>query len=150
MPTFDELWATFKEEVGPQLVSEMSAQSPVGEPPNDPAPGTLRDSHSYRDGDQERLEIISTDARGPIAKFVIRGTSGPYPIVPVRAEFLHFWGGDGSEVFTKHVMHPGISPNPFNQVAWENQRDDVVQQFKVTVGKGLALAYLNPWRNRKL
>jgi hypothetical protein len=145
---FDARWELFKREVEGQLVDEMSAQSPVGDPLNDPAPGTLAASHSSRDGDGGRLEIVSTDARGPIARFVIRGTQA-HPIEPVSARALHFFV-DGDEVFTKHVEHPGTSPNPYNRVAWEAQRPDVVHRFAVTVGRGYALSVLNPWRNRKI
>ena len=148
MAAWDTAWEAFKAEVGPTLVDEMSAQSPVGDPMNDPAPGTLADSHSQRDGEGDRLEIISTDERGPIAKYVIRGTR-PHPIDPVNASMLH-WVGDAGDVFAGHVDHPGTDPNPFNQRAWEAQRDEVVAKFKVTVGRGVALAFLNPWRNRQL
>ena len=144
MGLFDDAWESFKREVEGQLVDEMSAQSPIGDPLNDPAPGTLAASHSSRDGDGGRLEIVSTDDRGPIAKFVIRGTAA-HPIDPVNARFLHFFVG-GDEVFTRHVDHPGTSPNPYNQAAWEAQRADVVGKFAKTVGRGYALAVLNPWR----
>lgn len=147
MPSFDAAWTAFKREVSEQLVEEMSLQSPVGDSLNDPAPGTLAGSHSARDGDGGRLEIISDDPRGPIAAYVIRGT-GPHPIDPVNATYLHFFAEDGTEVFTQHVEHPGTAPNAFNERAWEAQRDDVIRRFKTTVGRGLALAYLNPWRRK--
>jgi hypothetical protein len=148
MGIFDAQWDAFKREVEGDLVAEMSAQSPIGDPLNDPAPGTLAASHSSRDGDDGRLEIISTDDRGPIAKFVIRGTAA-HPIDPVSAQFLHFFV-EGDEVFARHVEHPGTEPNPYNETAWEAQRADVVHKFATTVGRGVALSFLNPWRNRSI
>lgn len=145
MAAFDLGWAAFKRHVGPILVEEMAAQSPVGDPTNDPESGTLAASHSWQDGDGGRLEVVSTDERGPIAAYVIRGTRehsidplGPYP--------LH-WVGDGGDVFAYHVDHPGTQPNPFNQTAWENRRDEVVRAFRDDVG-GSVVSVLNPWRNR--
>ena len=142
MGEFEDKWADFIEEVGPQLVDEMSAQSPVDT-------GTLAASHGYRQGEDGSLEVFSDDPDGPIAAYVIRGTK-PHPIEPVTAQALHFFASDGTEVFTQHVDHPGTAPNPFNQAAWEAQRDDVVKKFGQTVGKGYALALLNPWRNRSI
>jgi hypothetical protein len=150
MSQFSDAWETFKEQVSDQLVQEMSDQSPISDSIDDPAPGTLADSHSAQDGDGGRLEIVSTDPRGPIARYVILGTQ-PHPIDPVVANALHWHDqGTGDDVFAGHVDHPGTQPNAYNEVAWENQRDAVVQQFKTTVGKGVALAYLNPWRNKKI
>ncbi len=141
MGAFEDAWADFIEQVGPQLVEEMTNQSPV-------RTGTLAASHDYRQGEDGSLEVFSDDPDGPIAAYVIRGTR-PHPIEPTGPWPLHFFV-DGEEVFTMHVDHPGTDANPFNQAAWEAQRDDVLQKFAETVGKGYALAYLNPWRGRKL
>lgn len=145
MSKFDELWAAFEQEVGPQLVDEMAVQSPVGDPTTDPESGTLAASHDWTDENGE-LQVVSADPRGPIALYNLRGTQ-PHEIEPVVANALHFFV-DGNEVYTQHVDHPGTSANPYNQRAWEAQRDAVVQSFKDNVGKGLVLAYLNPYRKR--
>lgn len=150
MADFDEYWEDFKATVGPILVDAMAAETPVSDSPNDPMPGTLAESHSYQDGDEGRLEIISEDPRGiPLARFIIRGTQ-PHPIDPLGPYPLHWIGGGGEDVFAMHVDHPGTAPDPFNQRAWEDVRDEVVAEFKQTVGKGYALALLNPWRNKKI
>ena len=148
MDGFDEGWVAFKRAAGPLLVAEIGAQSPIGDGANDPTAGTLAASHSARDGDGGRLEIISTDQRGPIATYVIRGTR-PHPIDPVNATVLH-WVGPEGDVFARHVEHPGTAPNPYNQRAWEARRAEVVGLFKATVGTHMVLALLSPWRNRKI
>jgi hypothetical protein len=148
MAAFEEGWLAFKKAAGDILVSEMSAQSPIGDSVNDPTAGTLAQSHSARDGDGGRLEIVSTDSRGPIAAYVIRGTE-PHPIDPVTASVLHWVGPDG-DVFASHVEHPGTQPNPYNERAWEAKRAEVVTLFKATVGSGMVAALLNPWRGKKL
>jgi len=138
-------WEVFKETAGPLLVSEIAAQSPVGD---GEGAGTLRDSHSWQSGDGGRLEIVSKDTRGPIAAYVIRGTR-PHPIDPVRASVLH-WTGDGGDVFARHVDHPGTQPNPFNKAAWDARRPEIIALFKATAGRGAVLSLLNPWKNKKL
>ena len=150
MADFDEHWAQFKENVSDTLVNAMAEETPVSDSPNDDMPGTLAESHSARDGDEGRLEIISDDPRDiPLAKFIILGTK-PHGIDPLGPWPLHWIGAGGEDVFAMHVDHPGTDANPFNQRAWENVRDEVVTEFKETVGKGYALAYLNPWRNKKI
>ena len=148
MDPFDEGWLLFKQAAGPILVAEISAQSPVGDESSDPTAGTLAQSHSARDGDGGRLEVVSTDQRGPIAAYVIRGTR-PHPIDPVNASVLHWVGPDG-DVFARHVDHPGTDPNPYNQRAWEARRAEVVGLFRATVGTHMVASLLNPWRGRKL
>jgi hypothetical protein len=145
MPGFLEGWETFKRVAGPRLVEEVAAMSPVGDPLNDPAPGTLQQSHSARSGDGGRLEIISTDPRGPIAAYVIRGTA-PHGIDPVNAPLLHWIGPDG-DVFARHVDHPGTRPVPYPEYAWENVRGEMVALFRATVGPAV-LSILNPWKNK--
>ena len=140
MTAFDTAWAAFKEEAAPRLVDEMEAASPVDT-------GQLAASHSARDGDGGRLEVVSTDDRGPIAMYSIRGTRA-HPIDPLGPWPLHWVGPGAEDVFAMHVDHPGTSPNPFNERAWEAARDDVLRMFRDTVGRGVALAYLNPWRGR--
>jgi hypothetical protein len=132
-------WKAFTEEVGPVLAQEMSAQSPVNT-------GQLANSQSWRDN-QGTLEVISTDNRGPIAAYVIRGTR-PHSIDPVNARMLHWVGPSGENVFAHHVDHPGTLPNKYNVAAWEAQRLYVLRAFGRIVGRGYALSYLNPWRNR--
>ena len=138
-------WEVFKETAGPLLVSEIAAQSPVGD---GEGAGTLRDSRSWQSGDGGRLEIVSKDTRGPIAAYVIRGTKA-HDIYPSRASVLHFFAQDGGEVWTQHVSHPGTSANPYNRAAWNAKRPEVVALFKATVGAGV-LSVLNPWRGRRL
>jgi len=133
---FDTAWAAFEAEVGPILVDAVSAEAPVDT-------GQLANETQDWQDDNGELQIISTDDRGPIAKFMMWGTVA-HDIVPVNATALHFIGGDGSEVFTQHVSHPGTAPNPYPERAWENVKDEVLARFKQTVGIGLALAYLNP------
>ncbi len=147
MAVFDEGWAAFKAAAGPILVSELEAQSPVGDE-YDPDAGTLAHSHSARDGDGGRLELVSTDQRGPIAAYVIRGTRA-HPIDPVSATMLH-WVGPEGDVFARHVEHPGTQPDPYNQRAWEARRDELVRLFRATVSDRMVVAFLNPWRGRKL
>ena len=148
MADFDEQWEQFKENVSDLLVEAMYEETPVSDSINDPMPGALAESHDYRDGDGGRLEIISDDPRGiPLARYVILGTQ-PHPIDPLGPWPLHWLDAGGGDVFAWHVDHPGTQPNPFNQRAWENVRDDVVTEFARTVGKGVALALLNPWRDR--
>lgn len=145
---FDEVWAEFESQAGPLLVDEMVEQCPVGDPDNDPAPGTLANSIDWDDSYQTLL-IQSRDPRGPIAAYVTRGTR-PHEIAPVYASALHFIGSGGEDVFTQHVNHPGTDPNPFHITAWENKRTEVQQLFREIVGSGLTLTYLNPWRNKTI
>ncbi len=147
MADFDEQWEAFKESVSDILVDAMVEETPVSDSINDPMPGTLAASHEDRDGEGGRLEIYSDDPRGPIARYVILGTQA-HPIDPLGPWPLHWLDAGGGDVFAWHVDHPGTSPNAFNQRAWENVRDEVVTEFKQTVGTGLALAYLNPWRGK--
>jgi hypothetical protein len=144
---FDALWAELESEVGPLLADELSQQSPVGDPDTDLDSGTLSQSMKWED-QEGTLTIGSADPRGPIAAYVTRGTV-PHEIVPVYANFLHFFVG-GEEVFTQHVDHPGTTANPFHIVAWEARRDEVHQLFRDKVGGGVVLSYLNPWRNQIL
>lgn len=44
----------------------------------------------------------------PHARFIERGTQGPYVIVPRRKKVLRFELQDGTVVFTRRVVHPGI------------------------------------------
>jgi hypothetical protein len=139
---FDSAWADFEKAVGPVLVEAMAAEAPRDT-------GFLADeSQGWVDVEGE-LQIVSTDDRGPIARYMLRGTR-PHDIYPVHASALHFFASDGTEVFTQHVSHPGTSPNPYNNRAWENVRDEVVGEFKERVGKRYVLSMLNPWRNRQL
>lgn len=133
-------WSEFELEVGPVLAQEMGMQSPV-------VTGQLADSQSWRD-DNGALEIVSTDNRGPVARWVIRGTR-PHSIDPVRARALHWIGSDGRDVFARHVDHPGTAPNPYNIRAWETQRNYALATFGRIVGAGYALAFLNPWLRDK-
>ena len=142
MGEFEDRWADFEEAVGPTLVDAMAEEAPRDT-------GFLADeSQSWQDTDG-RLEIVSTDERGPIAKFMIRGTQ-PHDIYPVNAQALHFIGADGTDVYTMHVSHPGTQPTPYNQRAWEDVRDEVVAEFKERVGRQYVLSLLNPWKNRQL
>ena len=141
LPSFDDAWQQFVDEVGPDLVDEMGTQSPVS--PIDG--GTLAASHSYRDNGGV-LEIVSTDNRGPIALYVIKGTR-PHPIDPVRARFLHWFNYEtGENVYATHVEHPGTAPNPYNIAAWEARREAVVRRFAELCGRDRVLVMLNPFR----
>lgn len=138
-PAMLDRWNAFEQEVGQVLTEEMSAQAPV-------VTGQLADSQSW--DDQEGVfRVISTDNRGPIARFVIRGTA-PHPIDPVNARMLHWVGPGGVDVFAHHVDHPGTAPNPYNIAAWEAQRGYVLRAFGSIVGIGFALSFLNPWRDK--
>ena len=148
MAVWDDLWTEFESQAGPILSDELSAQAPVSNDENDPAPGTLADSMVWEDRDGDTLTVGSKDPRGPIGAYVTRGTSW-HPIDPVNGEFLHFFVG-GDEVFARHVDHPGTQPNPFHIAAWENQRDQVHQLFYEIMPHGMAMSYLNPWRNKTL
>lgn len=139
--SFDEGWAEFEAEAGPILAAELSTQAPV-------VTGTLAGSMTWED-QVGVLTAGSRDPRGPIAAYVTRGTR-PHPIDAVNAQFLHFIGRDGGDVFTKHVDHPGTAPNPFHIAAWEARRDQLLELGRVRLGHGVALQYLNPWRNRTL
>ncbi len=143
---FEDGWSAFEQQVGPLLTDELSQDAPISDSETDPAPGTLANSMEWQDQDGT-LTVGSSDPRGPIAAYVTRGTA-PHEIVPVAANALHFFVG-GDEVFTRHVDHPGTSPNPFHITAWENQRDTVMQMFHDTVGASV-LSMLNPWRNATL
>ena len=147
MDAFESAWAEFEQSAGPALADELSNQAPVGDPDNDPAPGTLAGSMVWED-QEGTLTVGSRDPRGPIAAYVTRGSSA-HPIDPVYATYLHFFVG-GDEVFAKHVEHPGTIANPFHVAAWEAQRDAIHQEFRDTVGGGVALSFLNPWQNRTL
>lgn len=138
-PQMLERWRVFEDVVGPVLTEEVGAQAPVDT-------GQLAASQSW-DDQEGVLRVISTDNRGPIATYVIRGTRA-HPIDPVNARMLHWVDAGGGDVFAGHVDHPGTVANPFQIRAWENQVNWVVGQFGQIVGVGYALAYLNPWRNK--
>lgn len=138
MGEFEDRWAEFETEVGPTLVDAMAEEAPRDT-------GFLADeSQSWQDTDG-RLEIVSTDDRGPVAKWQIRGTRDHGP---VTAPYLVFQASDGGWVTTSWVR--GVTPNPYNQRAWENVRDEVVSEFKERVGRQYVLSLLNPWKNRQL
>ncbi len=146
---FSDAWATFQQEAGPLLADELSALAPVGDPFLDAGSGTLSRSMEWRPDDESGdLTVGSSDPRGPILAYVARGTR-PHEIVPVNAGALHFFAG-GNEVFAQHVNHPGTTANPFHITAWENKRQEVRSMFLETVGKGVVLSYLNPWRDRNI
>ena len=147
MSAFDDAWADFETEAGPVLKDELSIEAPVGGI-DDPYAGTLAASMEWRDNNGV-LTAGSTDFRGPIAAYVARGTR-PHDIYPVWAPALHFFARDGTEVYTQHVSHPGTTANQFHIRAWENSREEVQQMFFETVGRGVTLSYLNPWRNQVL
>lgn len=149
MATFEERWGNFEEEVGPLLAGELSRQAPVGDPQYDRESGTLAASMVWRD-QFDALTAGSVDPRGPIARYVARGTR-PHPIDAVTGSYLHFfWIRENRWVTTPHVNHPGTQPNPFHIAAWEKVRPQVQQSFKATVGKQVVLSFLNPWRNRTI
>src|SRR5258708_39080534 len=79
--SFEDGWHQVEAEAGQLLADELSQQSPV-------VTGDLAASMTWEDQD-ERLTVGSRDSRGPIAKYVTRGTSGPYDIYPVNAKALH-------------------------------------------------------------
>ncbi len=142
MGDFEDRWAEFEQEVGPRLAEAMAVEAPY-------VTGQLSESHTWRDNGGS-LEVVSEDARGPIAAYVVRGTA-PHGIDPVNGEFLRFPSTEGDEfIYARHVDHPGTAPNPYNQRAWESVRDDVVQEFKERVGRRYAVSLLNPWRNAKI
>lgn len=141
MGAFEDAWNEFEGTVGPVLQQALSDKAPV-------VTGQLSESMTWED-QEGVLTAGSKDDRGPIAAYVTRGTA-PHPIEPVNAEFLHFFASDGTEVFTKHVDHPGTSANPFHVDAWESVRDEVLAEFRTIVGDGVTLAYLNPWRDRTI
>jgi hypothetical protein len=148
MTAFDDKWAEFEASAGPFITDEVIEQTPVGDPFFDEDSGMLADSMEWDDRDGT-LFIQSRDPRGPIAAYVARGTR-PHDIYPVNAPYLHFFAQDGAEVRSLHVRHPGTVANPFNITAWENVREQVQQMFRDTVGGGVTLSYLNPWRNQTL
>ena len=145
--SFDEGWTLFAHQAGEVLVEALSQAAPVGDPFRDPDSGTLAGSMEWveRDG---TLQLVSMDYRGPIARYVVRGTR-PHPIDPVNADFLHWTGDGGEDVYAKHVDHPGTAPNPFHIEAWERHRDEILAMYRDLVGHG-SLAILNPWRNRTI
>ena len=147
MSAFDDAWLEFEQQAGPLLSDQLSLEAPVGDPENDPGSGTLAQSMEWRD-QEGVLTAGSSDPRGPIAAYVTRGTA-PHEIVPVYANSLHFFIG-GSEIYTQHVDHPGTSPNEFHIRTWETIGDEVRHMFRDVVGGGVALSYLNPWRNQTL
>ena|ERR1035437_1808143 len=147
MSGFDTAWFEFEQEAGPLLSDQLSLEAPVGDPEYDLDSGSLANSMEWRD-QEGVLTAGSSDPRGPIAAYVTRGTA-PHDIYPVNAAALHFFVG-GESVFAQHVDHPGTSPNQFHIQAWEKCGDEVRRMFRDTVGGGVALSYLNPWRNQTL
>jgi hypothetical protein len=149
MGAFDENWAQLEQDVGPLLATELGAQAPVGDPDLDPESGTLAASMTWEDQGGV-LTAGSRDSRGPIARWVTRGTR-PHSIDPVNSPFLHFyWPLVGHFVNLRHVDHPGTSPNQFHVRAWEASRDQVLQMFKEQMGPNVTAAYLNPWRDKDI
>jgi len=140
MGAWEDAWQRFEAEAGPVLSSALSDAAPY-------STGELAASMTWED-QQGRLTAGSSDARGPIAAYVTRGTA-PHGIDPVYASVLHFFAGDGTEVFASHVDHPGTAANPFHIDAWGAARDGVLAAFRREM-PGAALSYLNPWRNRTL
>ena len=146
---FDNHWSDFEQQDGPVLADELSIEAPVGDPELDPDSGTLANSMEWRDQDGV-LTAGSLDPRGPIARFVARGTKW-HSIDPVNGEFLtFFWPKVGHVVRLRHVDHPGTVANPFHIDAWESIRPEIQQMFLDTVGRGTVLSYLNPWKDRTL
>ncbi len=142
--SLDEKWQAFEEEAGPRLADEVSTQAPV-------ETGWLADNQNWRDSGDGVLEVYETDNRGPVPVWVIRGTSGPYPIDPVTATVLHWIDrSTGEDVFARHVDHPGILPNRYNIRAWQMARGDVLTMFARNVGLGYVLAVLNPFTRNPL
>lgn len=140
MSGFEEGWRKFEAEAGPLLAEELSRQSPVDT-------GALSESMDW-EVQQDALTVGSRGERAPVARYVTRGTHGPYDIFPVYAKFLHFVGSDGDDVYTQHVVHPGIAANPFHISAWEAQLETVIGLFRERVGHAASLEYLNPWKDR--
>jgi hypothetical protein len=149
MSAFDDAWADFEDQAGPLMADGLSQHAPVGDPDLDEDSGTLANSMEWRD-QEGVLTAGSSDPRGPIARFVARGTR-PHSIDPVNGEFLtFFWPKVGHVVKMRHVDHPGTTANPFHIDTWESIRPEVQQMFRDTVGGGTVLSYLNPWKNRTL
>jgi hypothetical protein len=149
MSVFDDAWSAFEQQAGPVLADQLSLEAPVGDPDHDPTSGTLAASMKWED-QAGVLTAGSSDPRGPIAAYVTRGTR-PHSIDPVNGEFLTFYSAFlGRWVKTRHVDHPGTTANQFHIRAWEECGDEVRTMFREMVGEGVALAYLNPWRNQTL
>lgn len=93
---------------GQRIVEEAKVLVPVKS-------GTLKESISYQVNGPE-LEV---DASAEYADFVEFGTASrgeypgkPYPITPKKGKYLKFTI-NGRTVYSKKVMHPGISAQPY-------------------------------------
>jgi len=99
-------------DVGRKIVAVAKEEAPKGE--------TKKFSQgigfkTYERGTGGEMELRVTDPQ-PLGTFIREGTAA-HPIEPVRAKCLHFFTKDGTEVFTKHVDHPGTKPNPYHERA---------------------------------
>jgi hypothetical protein len=62
---------------------------------------------------RQQVTVAATHPENNLVPFWVEYGTAPHEITPVTAQVLHFIAKDGTEVFTKHVNHPGTSPNPF-------------------------------------
>ncbi len=93
--------------------------------------GHLRDS-IHGEAGMFGLRILG---EAPVSTFVVGGTA-PHDIYPRSAGgVLVFTTADGTTVFTRHVSHPGTSPNPFPQRGWRRVEPIVLAEVTALMGR---------------
>ena len=71
-----------------------------------------------------------------------RGTPAKYPIVPVNVKYLVFEvtnAYEGQTIFTKKVMHPGVSARPFLEPAKQQTRQENLQTIRENASRNIRL-----------
>lgn len=113
--------------IGPPFRDLLKRAAPVGQAPNDPRPGRLRDSIRYSRNTTGGAVRMSFTAHVPYAKYVLGGTT-PHLIEPRAARALHWFDGGGDR-FAMRVHHPGTAPNRFPGKALDEARTAIIGVF---------------------
>lgn len=139
--SFRSVGAVWRNRVGPLVLEAMKQEAPVYKYDDDKLSrghkvGELRESikmDSSSGGVGKGIEMVfTTDV--PYAKYVIKGTKGPYPITPVNALMLH-WNRGGEDVYRSQVSHPGIHANDFPKRAVDKVQPLIGRELEVTVAE---------------
>lgn len=123
---------TWETEVAPLALAALKAEAPVDT--EGKKPGALRDSIKFEGVSGALGATMTFTSDVPYAKYVVKGTKGPYPIVPrPGGPGVLAWKRQGSWNYAMHVNHPGIEANNFPERALRRLEPVLRQRLSVAV-----------------
>lgn len=87
-----------------------------------------------------RTARIEAWGAAPLTKWLIAGTR-PHDIYPRNPNgVLHFFTAGGTEVFTKHVSHPGTKSNPWHEAPANAAAQSIAENMVGAIVRSMANA----------